>query len=234
MVSVHVSMIVRNEADRHLAQTLLNALEIVRHSGGLILATDDCSTDDTLRLLQDAGAHTQASDEPLFWQHEGRARQRHQEWVDLHCSPGDWVLALDADETINKPELVYDLTERARAGGKQVIGLPLYEFWTPTEYRVDGFWFGTRATRLYQWQQGGQIADASMACGAEPTYVRSAALVHGAYQQDEIHLLHWGYLREQDRLRKWEAYTKRLGGHGHNNDHVASIVTSPSLRQYVR
>jgi glycosyltransferase involved in cell wall biosynthesis len=226
-------MIVRNETDRHLDRCLESVGAILAATGGVLIATDDASTDRTI----DALAHVdrvqlQFTPEPLFWEHEGRARQRHQLWIDQHASPGDWILCLDGDETVNKPELVLSVAQRAQELHKVCVGLPLYEFWSETHYRTDGFWFGTKATRLYAWREGGKIADKAMGCGSEPTYVRSEALTGGPYHQHALHLLHWGYLREQDRIIKHERYSERLGGHGHNNVHVESIVKRPTLERY--
>lgn len=220
---IYVSIIARNEADRHLERTLACAREI-----GPIRVTDDASTDRTVELCKDYGAVVQETDTPLFWGHEGRARQRHYDFSTAECKYGDWVLSLDADETVNHPNAVraaVDAAEKLSAGH---VLLPLYEFWTPTQYRVDGYWFGTKACRLYRWQPGGWINDRDMGCGSEPTYVPSSP----PFNQEVLHLLHWGYVRDQDRARKHEAYTSRLGGHGHNMDHVNSIVTEPMLADY--
>jgi hypothetical protein len=232
-MKVHVSMIVRNETDRHLNRCLDNVRQIVEATRGSFIVTDDASTDHTIDMLASVGrVEIQFTPEPMFWKHEGQARQRHQEWIDKHASPSDWILALDADETVNKPELVLDVAERGQQFDKVCAGLPLYEFWNENEYRTDGFWFGTKATRLYQWQEGGKIADKAMGCGSEPTYIRSAFTNNRCYMQTDLHLLHWGYLKPEDRERKHRLYSERLGGHGHNNTHVDSIIKPPTLRRY--
>lgn len=223
---VVVSLIVRNEADRHLRRTLECARIVAKSTDGCIRVVDDASDDETVAICQEYGAVILTSIDPQWAAHEGRARQRLYRFTSSLCGPGDWVLALDADETVNEPERVGDVVERAVAAGCAAISLPLYEFWTPTKYRVDGFWFGTNVARLYAWQSGGMIADRPLACGSVPTYVKSAA----TFEQDEIRLLHWGYIREEDRARKHAFYAER-GGHGAR--HVASIVApSPLLKDY--
>jgi hypothetical protein len=148
--------------------------------------------------------------------------------MDQYCQPGDWILALDADETVSQPGNFMNIIRQAEMLKDECVPLTLYEFWTETEYRVDGYWFGTKTPRLYKWQPGGKIADKEMGCGSEPTYVLTAR----PFNTEGCHLLHWGYVREEDRIRKHRAYSARLGGHGHNTTHVDSIITEPMLRTY--
>lgn len=223
-MTLRVSMIVRNEADRHLVKALSNVMEMDAYA----FVTDDCSDDDTPGVCYDFGATVRINEQPMFWKHEGRARQAHVDWVDTFCKDGDWILALDADETISHPEDLHQIIRSAEMLGDGSIGLRLHEFWTETEYRVDGLWFTTTTPRLYKWQPGGVINDREMGCGSEPTYVQKTK----QFTQDRCHLLHWGYVRSEDRIRKHKAYSERLGGHGHSSTHVDSIVTEPMLRVY--
>ena len=223
-MTLRVSMIVRNEAHRHLLKTM----DCIMDLGAYAYVTDDASDDDTAGICQDYGATVRINERPKFWEHEGKARQEHLEWMDQFCQEGDWVLALDADETISTPEDLENVISSAEKMRDTAVTLPLYEFWTDVDYRIDGAWFGTQTPRLYKWQPGGQINDLPMGCGSEPTYVRSARF----FRQNRCHLLHWGYVREEDRIRKHAAYTSRLGGHGHNTTHVESIIKEPDLRPY--
>lgn len=223
-----VSMIVRNEEDRHLRRVLECYQEISKHIDSRLMVTDDASTDATVDMCIEYGAEVLTTPEPLFWKHEGQARQRHYEFTTEKATDGDWVLSIDADETVSNPHLLREfigLADRQKFGA---IGLPLLEFWTETEYRVDGYWIGTRTPRLYRWRPNGSIRQAEMGCGSEPTYVQSVSVL----SQERIELLHWGYVREEDRIRKHAAYSERLGGHGHNNSHVNSIITTPTLATY--
>lgn len=223
-MTLRVSMIARNEADRHLDRAMSCIMEL----GAYAYVTDDASDDDTAGVCQDYGAKVRINDRPKFWEHEGKARQEHLEWMDQFCHEGDWILALDADETISDPDDLENVIHNAEMLKATAITLPLYEFWTETEYRIDGLWFGNITPRLYKWRPGGQINDRPMGCGSEPTYVARAS----RFNQDRCRLLHWGYVRPEDRERKHRAYSTRLGGHGHNTTHVDSIITEPMLRTY--
>lgn len=223
-----IQMIVRNEVDRHLERALSCTQEIRGFTDSVLRVTDDASTDSTIDVCQQYDAEVQWTPEPLFWQHEGQARQRAYDYATQNAQEGDWVLSLDADETVSNVHLLPVIIERAEKGGHGAVGLPLLEFWTETEYRTDGYWIGTRTPRLYRWQPDGKINDRQMGCGSEPTYVQRVSHLY----QDDVELLHWGYLREADRVRKHAAYSERLGGHGHNNMHVQSIITVPTLATY--
>jgi glycosyltransferase involved in cell wall biosynthesis len=232
-----VTMIARNEAERHLeiaCNSVLAVCEAMEAAGhkATFRFVDDASDDGTLAIVQKLYGKCTVEywsyNEPKFWINEGSARQMAYDWATLDCKDGDWVLSLDADETINKPELIPGLIQEAEQEGRQWVGLPLYEFWTPTQYRTDGFWFGTTTMRLYKWHENGIFRPLAMACGSEPHYVFGS---RGLWQ-DQVHLLHWGYVRKEDRARKHKAYTEREGGHGHNNQHVNSIVTTPTLAEY--
>lgn len=223
-----VSMMVRNETDRHLKRALESAYQVAHLSEGVIVVTDDASGDNTAEVCESYGAMVRVNDEPQFWKHEGKARQRHYEWTSEFCRYGDWVLSLDADESINDPKLLLDAVARAKRVGYRVIQFPLYEFWDEEHYRTDGWWFGTKCSRLYAWQANGHIADREMGCGSEPTYVQDAIPL----VENDLHLLHWGYMRESDRQKKYCAYSSRVGGHGHASDHVESIIQEPELKRY--
>lgn len=231
-MAVHVSMIVRNEKDRHLHRALACAKEVVEAGGGVLAVTDDASIDGTDGICLEYGAILRSNPEPQFWQHEGFARQENYDFVSSYCAPGDWILSLDADETVNSAETLVAEVEKASANGMLAIGMPLYEFWSETEYRTDGWWFGTKATRLYAWKEGGAIAKREMGCGSEPSYVQEAVRAGRVLFSQDLHLLHWGYMRRHDRHTKYRRYMDRMNGHGHNKTHVESIIAEPVLETY--
>lgn len=239
MSRVHVAMIMRNEKDRHLARSLSCAADVADAMGGGVFVTDDCSDDgtaqDVLRWASDFDhVEIRANERPIFMENEGRARQVHLDWVGEHVDEGDWVLSLDADETVNSVDALRGAVNDAWGRDLAVL-VPLYEFWLedPPLYRVDGFWFGTLSTRLFRWKDGGAIRDKEFGCGSEPTYVADAVRAGNVHRQKELHLLHWGYVNPRDRLIKHDRYSKRRGGHGHHSKHIRSIIdANPTLRPY--
>lgn len=231
-MTLWISTVVRNEADRHLTRMLDNAVAM----GAKVLATDDNSEDSTAEILCDYGATVRLNDTIPFWEHEGLFRQDHLTWTDQYMQEGDWILALDADETLSSPGDVHQIIDNAEHVGQRAIKFPLYEFWTETQYRTDGYWFGMESPILYRWKPGGVVRNVPMGCGREPTYVTQLSpgdCYRAASGSPRCDWQHWGYVREADRVRKHKLYTERNGGHGHNSIHVNSIITTPELQTYV-
>lgn len=227
-MALYISMIVRNEADRHLEKTLRCARDVLDLVPGLLVVTDDCSDDATVEMCLAHGAAVHQNLRPTFCLSESAARQANYDFVSGFARNGDWILALDGDETISSP---HDLVQVMEYSPYPVIGLPLLEFWEPTQYRVDGFWVGTHATRLYKWEPFGVFQDQEMGGGSEPLYVKEHVQDGQWLRQDQVELHHWGYLRPEERPLKRAFYEAKLNN-GHNNDHVASITSKPTLRNY--
>lgn len=230
-MTVHCIMIVRNEMGRYLSKALQCGQIVATAGGGKLMVTDDASTDATRDVVRNYTSLLQETEAPLFWQNEGAARQRHLDYCSNWMTPGDWVLSLDADETINKPEMLPALVAQTRSTD-DAVGLPLYEFWTPDQYRTDGHWFGTMSSRLYRFRAGAKIQNKDMGSGSEPTYVQDSVFAGRWFKQTDVHLLHWGYLQKADRERKQLLYANRLGGNGHHSHHIDSITMQPQLRRY--
>lgn len=230
MTRVHVSMIVRNEMDRHLVRAVECAVQVAFDNDGLLIVTDDASTDTTPDFMAAVTDHLQVHDEPKFLVHEGDARQSHYEFMSQFVEPGDWVLALDADETMNHPGLVRGRVRDAVRTGQKLVLTPQVELWSenPPMQRMDGYWATMTAMRLYEFQTGGRITNKEMACWSVPDY----ALKHRTtgLKQDGLDLLHWGYSREPDRVVKYQRYINRPG---HNVKFIRSILDDrPELREY--
>lgn len=229
--------VARNEEDRYLASmlrwALLNAVDD-------LFLFDDLSEDGTRTCAEALGAMIQVrgADQASFLEHEGKFRQA--AWNAFERAmgprPGDWILAIDADEflvskTNSCPRC--DLAEAARladaVGAKSVL-VPIPEVFgwdgdgTPL-VRVDGLWGTIRGTRFFRYELGGVFQDKSMGCGSEPTYVGMSKHSPTAFG---LHLMHFGYADAADQVDKHKRYTS-LAAHGHNDQHVQSIVGAKQL-----
>lgn len=231
-VSIHVVTIGRNEAERHLERYLACVQTIVSSGGGILAFTDDASNDNTADMVKGYGGKIKRLAEPQWLKNESVARQLALDHLAEYARAGDWVLSLDCDETVTHPDQLTTICRQADEQGAGVIHLPLYEFWddSPPRFRVDGLWFGSQTRRLWKYDPDRNfIRKRQFACGSEPEFTRSIP----AMGQSNIKLLHWGYVRPEDRVAKHTTYTSRAGGHGHKNAHVESIITEPVLADWI-
>lgn len=237
-------MVVRNERARYLDACLAWAAGVVDDLG----VYDDRSDDGTAALARARGALVAVREEhaPSFLDHEGRFRADAWAWFEAALAPaeGDWVLALDADEfVVSSHGTARDGVDRAvaeagRLGAITALVAVPEVFATDVDdtgylvearVRVDGLWGTIAGTRLFAYRPGGIFRDRAMGCGAEPTYVASAA--RGALQAGWLRLLHLGYADAEDRQAKYDRYTA-LANHGHADDHVRSILAPATVRPW--
>lgn len=231
---VFALIVTRNECDRYLQACLEWHIPIF----DAVMVYDDQSTDRTKSITIEAGSsYTCRPDSvPTFMEHEGQFRQDSlmalEELWDLQ--PGDWVMGVDTDEFLvaerSTRQAILDSITQAEMTRCKSVMIPRPELWslTPPAERVDGFWGGIRCTRLFRFEPGGAIRDVPMGCGNEPTYINSAPICHNSFG---LHLLHVGYVDAADREEKFQRYST-LADHGHNKDHINSILGKPRLREW--
>jgi hypothetical protein len=136
----------------------------------------------------------------------------------------DWVICVDADEVLEVTrKQLEELTER------EEIAYTFYckHLWdNDSQMRNDGGWGGFRNVRFYKYlpelYQGFQKT--SLHCGLAPIY---------AYKwcaDAEYSFLHYGYMKESDRLKKVQRYNKYdPNKRMRNPGWYDSILTKPEL-----
>jgi hypothetical protein len=230
-------MVVKNEASRYLDAVLSWHIPYLDK----IFIFDDRSSDDSAVVAVQFTPYVQvrAESECSFMTHEGRFRQTAWDYFErtLQPEPGDWVLALDADEFLvgARGGVIRSEIEAAQAQGAIGIVLPIPEVFavmrSPTgdliepKVRIDGFWGGIQAPRLFAWQPGGKFNDLTMACGATPNYVERGLL----YRSQALELMHYGYADPADVQAKYLRYSQNT--YGHSSAHIASIPAPPALKE---
>ena len=145
-------------------------------------------------------------------------------------SARDWFILMDADELIYEkdiPEL------------KKVLSIPdidwiqvcRYNMWTPTEYRVDGLWFGEGCRRIYRNEPkfGTEWTEFKLAARSMPNWLRQGK---GRGKITRIRMMHLGYIRPEDRKAKYERFMKYDAGKFHNLKHLQSIIERPTLKPF--
>lgn len=200
---ITLSMIVKNEEDRYLREVLSNAIRYVDD----VVIIDDASTDHTVdicrEILKDIPHKIIVNKTSLFAK-EYKLRQM--QWRETLKMNPDWILFLDADEIFES---------RMKDWAKILIAnesvdmycFPLYDMWNDTHYRSDQWWNAhTRYMPFllrYQPKFRYTFKSTNQHCGRMPKNV---------YQMDyanvDIRIKHYGWSREEDRIKKYERYMK--------------------------
>lgn len=228
------TLVVKNEADRYLEDCLKHMAPLFDE----LFIYDDQSTDITVEICKQYTDKVFIREDaiPSFIEHEGKFRQAAWDKFIEVCNPdlGDWILSFDADEflvdldgdTREKLQMVVDVAYRRHTS----VLIPVPEVFAIKDgipqIRVDGLWGTIAGTRLFKYQDGGTFRDKPMGCGSEPTYVAGKPFLKK--EDHELKLMHFGYAHEEDQISKYERYSKLLD-HGHNNEHVESIIKNKTL-----
>ena len=213
-------MVCKNEADRFLEPVLKHLTSIVDE----VVFTDDCSTDNSVEIAASYGAHTYKMDESTFATNEGLLRNTAWNNLSNHASPGDWVLAIDADEELWSSRPDNDIRKLMAQDSFDVINIRFFHMWNETHYRNDKLWTPNNSTRMFRFFYGGQFLDRKLACGSEPTYVQTL-MRRGRYMADSgLIMKHLGYVRDEDKKMKYDRYMALDHGDFHQLSHIESII----------
>lgn len=226
MAKIISQMVARNEADRFLPEVLDHLSKIV----DIMVFTDDCSDDKTLEIAEsypNCHAFASAWDEPYWAVNEGEFRNK--AWANLEkfAEPGDWILAIDADEKLFSPEPLMDV---ANKNDVDILGISFYHMWNATHYRVDKAWKPNVSSRMFKFFPNGHFNLRKLACGSEPTYIQDLIHQGRAWWSAPLRMQHLGYTRDEDKQAKYERYMKLDAGDFHARTHIESILDpNPTL-----
>ncbi len=196
------AMLVRNEEGRYLERVLEQMAKVC----GKIIVEDDASEDNTPEICKAYGAEVTSSIQSYWGTDELRQRKRLWAMVKLEVKKNDWILCLDADETLTNPEKLREAIMFADLHPEvDAIAFPLYDMWDETHYRDDEHWNAhTREwvmcvkydpNREYVWRE------TPLHCGRFPLNAcTNAVMVEGMAIQ------HWGWSRAPDREAKYKRY----------------------------
>jgi glycosyltransferase involved in cell wall biosynthesis len=224
----------KNEAGRYLDLALSAARPVVDE----LFVFDDGSTDTTVRVAEGHGCLVASRHPtgPSFLEHEGKFRQMAWDVFEqaVEPEPGDWVLALDADEVVtaigDPRELLLEAAQVSNGRGELARKISIPEVFAIRDghpyVRMDGWWGKIEGSRFFAYRRDGLFADKPMASGSAPTYIEpeTGGLIEGFW------LLHLGYAKKEDQIAKYQRYSQRAGHGGH---HVESILKEPRLAKWV-
>ncbi len=199
-----VGMLVKNEADRYLAEVIRN---ICLYADELVILNDN-STDNTMDII-----HSECSI-PLQtylvkkgdFGHEIILRKELYNLV-VNCRT-DWLMIVDADEICSASfgSLRSDFETLMNSNTVDVWGFRFYDFWSKTCYRDDEKW---NAHKYYTLMLTRNIQgftpiwnEVNHHCGRLPMNIWSRT----TSGTDKIKIKHYGWATEADRQKKYTRY----------------------------
>jgi glycosyltransferase involved in cell wall biosynthesis len=220
------AMLVRNEESRYLERVLEQMAKVCDK----IIVLDDCSTDNTPEICKEYGAEVYPSIRSYWGTNE--LKQRKLLWELATYEKPDWILCLDADETIPRIDLLPDKIELAEQYGCDGLAFNLYDMWDEKHYRDDELWNAhTRdwvmcvrynPAKEYIWRE------TQLHCGRFPL---NACEQVG---QTGLAIQHWGWAREADREAKYKRYMQSdpEGEYGCMEQYQSILDEKPTLMRF--
>lgn len=221
-------MVVKNEAGRYLKRSLQALLAICDN----VFVHDDRSTDRSPEIAASLGAMVSVRPlgNPSFADDESAFRE--EAWRMLVGDAESFVLSLDADEELvarggDVRQVLEENVSAMLADGFTSLVFPVrevFEFQGKRPLvRTDGFWGDIEARRLASWRRDPRFVRCVEGGGSLP-YIENDRMLKAV----GLDLMHYGYVREEDRLVK----QRRYAGGAHSPVHVASITCSGVLREW--
>lgn len=214
------AMQVRNEAGpgRYLKMVLD---DLVRYCDAIV-ALDDASTDETPEILASCDkVILHRNEASAFWRDESKLRVRL--WNLAIAAEPDWVLVVDADEVLEdrfKEEKERLLTQRDH----DVIAFKYLCFWSPTHYRVDGFWEPRHKRLLVRHLPG-------LAYEWDDFRIHSERIpknLPGQVLWSDLRCRHYAYASPENRRSKHASYT----AHDKVNDYSGILDEEYQLHEW--
>lgn len=199
---ITLSMIVCNEEKRYLRQALMTHRAWIDQA----VIIDDGSTDGTVAMCRELlqGIPLVLVQNPVS-RFSDEVSLRKQQWEETLSTNPEWILNLDADEVLT-PDFGI-LRDDILSGMEEAIYLRLYDMWSETAYREDAYWQAHmyyrpflvkyRPGMVYEWKETPQH------CGRFPLSIQ-----HLPYACHPPRVKHYGWAREEDRVRKYERYQR--------------------------
>lgn len=196
-----LSMVVKNESGRYLERALKAHREFIDNA----VIIDDGSTDDTIEIcksiLKDIPLTIIENKNSKF---SNEVELRKQQWYETIATNPDWILFLDADE-IFEDKFKYQVREMMKNIDIDCYIFRLFDFWDENNYRSDNLWYAHNTYRAfmirYQKNFKYEFKESNQHCGRIPQNVMNLP-----YAKSELRLKHYGWSREEDRIKKYARY----------------------------
>lgn len=203
LLSITLSMVVRNEGDRYLKKALMQHKPFINSA----VIIDDASTDDTITICKEV-----LSGIPLKIVENKESRffneitLRKQQWEETIKTNPDWILNLDSDEIIESSFL----TQLEIITNQQMYDAAyfrLYDMWNNSHYREDQYWYAHRTYRpfLVRFKPTDKCVwkETAQHCGRFPLNISQYKHFYST-----VKIQHFGWSTGKDRKEKYERYMK--------------------------
>ncbi|WP_297637960.1 glycosyltransferase [uncultured Clostridium sp.] len=222
-----LSMIVKNEEGRYLERVLNQNKKYITNA----VIIDDGSTDRTKEIIKDILGDIDLklieNNQSMFL-NEVNLRKR--QWNETIKTSPDWILSLDADEVFEDAfeENILELIDSDP--WCDAYAFRLYDFWDENNFREDANWKAhfTYRTFLTRYQKDFNYTwiENPVHCGRLPNNVLELNTSISKYR-----LKHYGWMRQEDRLKKYARYKKHdpQGIYGNVNQYASILDPNPRL-----
>lgn len=229
-IRLTLSMIMKDEAGRHLRAVLESAKEYVTDA----VIIDDGSKDNSVNLCKEilVGIPLKIITNDIS-KFSNECSLREQQWNETVKTKPDWILILDADEIFetNFKKNVHDMIANSKA---DVYLFRLYDFWDSTHYRDDNYWQAHRYYRpfliRYKPDMTYTFKQTPQHCGRLPLEISN----YPNQVLSDLRLKHYGWVRAEDRLEKYERYKLLDPGarYGWKEQYESILDISPHLVEW--
>ncbi|MBR3220481.1 glycosyltransferase [Candidatus Saccharibacteria bacterium] len=223
-------MMVHNESGRYLEEVITAVKPLLKNA----VILDNASTDDTIELVKKAlkgTPHHIIKNQTNHFAKEYKSRSRL--WRETIKTNPDWILALDADEVLERNALKV-IPELLKNPDVDVYGFPLYDFWQPDFYRDDALWSAHKnfadVLIRYQPKFRYKYPRRNHHCARLP----ENAIKILPYCHYPLRIKHLGWLRDEDKKAKYDRYLKMdpEGKYGSIAQYQSILDEHPNLTKF--
>ena len=228
-MSIVASMIVRNEAH---SSYFVKVLDSIASVVDYVMVLDDKSDDGgatrlVCRSFPNILFRESPFEVPMYPINEPQLREVQWQKTREVAKAGDWILALDADEELEKSFTLK--VKELMASQYDWFRFRLLDMWSPTTYRVDGYWSPVKEVFFRYENLPAHLPEAVNHVPLLPRYILDS---QNGIERRDIRIVHWGWANEVKRLAKQQFY---LDGRavGIDLEHAKSITEPATVEEYV-
>lgn len=226
--TITLSMVVHNEEQRYLKEMLEHTKKYIDK----YVIIDDASTDNTVKLCEEIlkdKPHKIIKNTQSMFSNEYLLRKK--QWNETIKTDPDWIMFLDADEIFE--DKIINIKYMIKNDEVDAYCFRLYDMWKPGYYRADKYWNAHNHYRpfliRYQPNFHYKFIKAKQHCGRMPKNV-----LRLNYINSDIRLKHLGWLRDEDKKKKYSRYLKldKDGINGNLEQYNSILDKEPNLEKF--